>query len=87
MEDNLNDQRSLNLFHTAEEMNQSFKEIPDSDESELDNFYIPGTENTSWSENFTNSVVEFGGSKTFIIIIAIILFIWILINAKLWTMI
>ncbi|HSN61314.1 MAG TPA: hypothetical protein VLR49_10290 [Ferruginibacter sp.] len=68
-------------------MNQTFKEIPDSDESDLDNFYIPASEHKSWSENFTDAVVEFGGSNTFIIIIALILFIWILLNAKLWTMI
>ena len=87
MEDNLNDQQSLNLLHTPEEMNQSFIDIPDTDESELDNIYIPASEHKSWSENFTDVVVDFGGSNTFIIIIALILFIWILINAKLWTMI
>lgn len=87
MEDNLNNSRTLNQFHSPEELDQTFNEIPGSDESELDNFYIPVTEHIGWSEKFTNAVVKFGDSNMFIIIIAIILFIWILINAKLWTMI
>jgi len=87
MEDNLNNPESFKQFQPPEEINQSIKDIIDSHETDLDNFYIPEAEHKSWSENFTNAVVEFGGSNAFIIIIAVILFIWILINAKLWTLI
>ncbi len=87
MEENLNNPESFKQFQPPDEISESFKNIIDSDEADPDNFYIPVTENKSWSEKFTNAVVEFGGSNAFIIIIAVILFIWILINAKLWTLI